>query len=209
MAGDKLKTWNFAKLESGLANWHTIHGSKRTAFQARLKNFLRLGFPPDTESTKGKPTEFSAWSAYQLAVALEMTQLGMPPERAIKVLIPNSYAMAMAAQMAAEAVHGMIAGKTSRSDMLRMFLYFDPEALDSLTVDQDEDFSQAERTFFYGGHGVLADMLRNLDNINDRRLAIVNVTSLVEGLTGALGAQFIGQLIEQADAKSRESEGND
>lgn len=208
MAGDKSKTWTFAKLEAGLARWHTIHGAKRTAFQSRLKNFLRLGFPPNTESTKGKPTEFDAWSAYQLAVALEMTQLGMPPERAIKVLVPNSYAMAMAAQMAGRAVHGMISGKTPRAEMLRMFLYFDPEALDSLTVDQDEGFSQAERTFFFGGHGVLADMLRTFDNVNDRRLAIVNVSSLVEGLTGVLGSQFIGQLIEQADAISQEGQGN-
>jgi hypothetical protein len=196
------KTWTFAKLEAALAQWHSIHSTKRTAFQARLKNFLRLGFPPMLESTKGKATEFNAWSAYCLAVALEMTQLGMPPDRTIRALRPNHYAMAMAGKMAAEAVIDMIAGSKGKGEYLRMYLYFDPEALGALTLDEDDGFDQAEQTFFYGGHGVMADMLKSADYSEIRRLALINVTSLVASLTGTLGRKFLNEIMEQADTIS-------
>lgn len=164
-----------------------------------MKNFLRLGFPPSQESKKGKATEFDSWSAYSLAVALEMTQLGMPPDRTIKVLKPNHFELAMAGKMAAESVVEMIGGGKGKDEYLRMYLYFDPEALSPLSVDEDDGYDQAEQTFFYGGHGVMADMLKTADYIDFRRLALINVTSLVAGLAGTLGPSFLSQLIEQAD----------
>jgi hypothetical protein len=73
----------FGEVEAALAGVHAIASDKRTAFQARLKNFLRLGLLDDVKSGRGRAASFDADHILLLAVALELTQLGAGPELAI------------------------------------------------------------------------------------------------------------------------------
>lgn len=76
----------FGEVEAALSGLHAIASEKRTAFQARLKNFLRLGLLEDVKSGRGKAASFEAHHIVLLAVALELTQLGAGPESAIDMI---------------------------------------------------------------------------------------------------------------------------
>ena len=75
----------FGEVEAALAALHAIASDKRTAFQARLKNFLRLGLLQDVKSGRGKAASFDAHHIVLFAVALELTQLGARPELAVEM----------------------------------------------------------------------------------------------------------------------------
>ena len=74
--------WTFGELEGVLASVHGIDQTKRTAFQSRLKNFHRLGYPLGFRAVKGKAATYTPLQIIEMALAVEMTQLGLPPERA-------------------------------------------------------------------------------------------------------------------------------
>ncbi len=96
----------FGELEGLLAEINDIPNAGRTAFQARLKNYHRLGFPEGIGAGRGRAVVYGVGELIQMAVILEMTQLGLTPERAIKVYQNDEYPVLMAVHMAAQALIG-------------------------------------------------------------------------------------------------------
>lgn len=182
---------NFGELEAALAEVHDIAQSKRTAFQARLKNFHRLAFPMDFETVKGKAARYSSAHTYEMALAVELTQLGLPPDRASTVLSWNRYVTTMAARIA---TMDLKTWKSGDEAPLQMFLYFDPTALEPLSSRPDDIPSADAESFFYGGAGVIADYLKLFQPGASPRLSMVNVTSLLASLARHLPAGFISAL---------------
>lgn len=184
--------WNFGRLEAQLAAMHRIDQTRRTAFQARLKNLHRLGFPVGFETQKGRTALYSVGDAAMMAVAIEMTQLGLPPDRVVTLLGFNIYPVAMAIQMAARSLRENPAGYElsavdSPHDPLSMFIYFDPTALDHLSNDSlvdQEPQDGATQSFFYGGIGVVKDLIGMRMCGDFRRLALVNITAMIDELAG-------------------------
>lgn len=180
----------FAELATVLGEMHDIAESKRTAFQARLKNFHRLGFPVGLQTTKGKAATYNAGHMAEMALAVELTQLGLPPERVVRVLTLNWYPAAMAITMAARALlerpEGFDEREVKETDPLSMFLYFDPTALASLMDDLDPstfpDLDRASDTFFYGGEGVVRENIVRWTSGSLNRISLINVTSLLDRL---------------------------
>lgn len=180
----------FGELDAVLAGMHRIDQTKRTAFQSRLKNFHRLGYPIWFQATKGRAATYSPCQIVEMALAVEMTQLGLPPERITAVLGANLWATLKAFQIAARFLADSPTGfgecRPDATEPLSMFLYFDPAALHPLTLhlpasvvpDQDE----ASNSFFYGGIGIVREGIASWTSSGSPRLSIVNVTAMIDAV---------------------------
>lgn len=178
-------SWTFGELEGVLAGVHGIDQSKRTAFQSRLKNFHRLRYPIGFSATKGKPASYSPCQIVEMALAVEMTQLGLPPERATWVLTSNRWPAFMAIRMAAATLAAHPKGFDGPSDdLLAMFLFFDPAALNPLTLHLPAkvlpDMDEAANSFFYGGIGIVRENLVNWTTGAVPRLSLINLTAMID-----------------------------
>lgn len=179
--------WTFGELESVLAAVHGIDQTKRTAFQSRLKNFHRLGYPLGFRAVKGKAATYTPLQIIEMALAIEMTQLGLPPERATHVLCSDRWPVLMATKIAASVLEGdpaLWSEKEGLSDQaLSMFLYFDPAALHPLTLHLPAkllpDLDEAANSFFYGGIGIVRDGIVPWTSGRTARLSLINVTALI------------------------------
>lgn len=178
--------WTFGELEAVLANVHGIDQTKRTAFQSRLKNFHRLRYPVGFQAVKGKAATYTPLQIIEMALAVEMTQLGLPPERASWVLTCNRWPILMATEMVARELHRDPAAFNSESGLseaaLSMFLYFDPAALNPLTLhlpaEALPDMDEAANSFFYGGIGIVREGIAAWTSGRSARISLINLTAL-------------------------------
>lgn len=178
--------WTFGELESVLASVHDIDQTKRTAFQSRLKNFHRLGYPLGFKAVKGKAATYTPLQIIEMALAVEMTQLGLPPERASWVLTRNRWPILMATEMVGRELQKMPDAFSSESGLsdrvLSMFLYFDPAALNPLTLHLPAevlpDLDEAANSFFYGGIGIVREGIAAWTSGRSARVSLINLTAM-------------------------------
>jgi hypothetical protein len=163
--------FGLAIVEGALAELHFIRPEKRVAFKARLKHLQRLGFPPGVNTGTGRAANYQGQHLFLLGLAFELLQLGLTPERVIKVIGENLVPIATAGRMVV-----YLLGKHEEEDPRPIFLYCDPSALNSLTADEGED--DASASFFYGGIGVMCDYLRDMGS-KQPRLSLINTTALI------------------------------
>ena len=209
----------FGTLEAVLANLHEIADTKRTAFQSRLKNFHRLGYPLRFESSKGKAGIYAPGTMVEIALALEMTQLGLSPERIVNVLTLNRFPVFSAIRMATGDLcrkpNGFDVESVKADDPSSMFLFFDPAALSGLMKNDPEqpNFDVSDYSFFYGGAGVVRENLVKWTSGFLNRLSLINVTAMIDSLaymacpadvadtdaTLAFKQAFFAELLEWAD----------
>ncbi len=220
--------WTFGELEAVLASVHNIDQTKRTAFQSRLKNFHRLGYPLGFKAVKGKAATYTPLQTIEMALAVEMTQLGLPPERASWVLTCNRWPILMATEMVARELHRDPAAFSSESGLseraLSMFLYFDPAALNPLTLHLPAevlpDLDEAANSFFYGGIGIVREGIAAWTSGSSARISLINLTALAgnvvaspfdEGSEGDLDycREFFRQLEQGAARQRADWEGGD
>lgn len=222
----ELIRFTFGELESRLARLHEISSEKRTQFQARLRNFQRLGIPRGVGGGRGKTVHYNPGHMLELALALELTQLGLLPERIIKVFNSNKMPISMCVKIAARELiekggfrpkserfdenmtilhGGLMREGTEEADPLSMFLYFDPTALAPLTDIPEKYEDQASATFFYGGAGIVREnIVKWTAGPFIRRLSFINVTAMLWELVirskPERQQKFLGQILEWADA---------
>jgi hypothetical protein len=185
--------WTFGELEAVLASVHGIDQTKRTAFQSRLKNFHRLGYPLGFKAMKGKAATYTPLQIIDMALAVEMTQLGLPPERAVWVLVRNRWPILMANGIAARELQKDPAAFSSekgfRDRALSMFLYFDPAALHPLTLNLPAkivpDLDEAADSFFYGGIGIVRDGIAAWTSGSSARLSLINLTAMIANVAAS------------------------
>ncbi len=172
----------FGDIEAILAAQHRITDNNRTKFQARLKNLHRLGWPLNFASVKGKASLYDPGALADMALAVELTQLGLTPERVVHVLTANRWPTLMAYRLAASSL-----AQSGDNPPDPMFLYFDPAALDALAIDQhmiddtgpEYDWDSASHSFFYGGIGIVRENIAAWTSEFDCRLSLVNVTAML------------------------------
>lgn len=172
-------TRTFGQLESLLAIYIGIDPEKRTAFQARLKNFHRLGYPADLKTVKGRPTIYHPRHTIRMALALQLSQMGLPPERCVKLLTDFEHVIALAVGNAAAAIIEKPAGWEKRSDLPEShFLTFDPMSFAPLmhqdALDQYNMRVAYEKQQFAEGR-LVANTYNELG-----RLALINVTATMD-----------------------------
>tara|TARA_R110001599_G_scaffold193040_1_gene388724 strand:+ start:8605 stop:9270 length:666 start_codon:yes stop_codon:yes gene_type:complete len=165
--------FSFSEVEEALAVTYDIDESKRLAFRARLQHLQKLKFPAGLNTGRGRAATYTVGHIYLLAVALELLQLGLSPDRAKRVIEEDLHSVAMAGSMVARS-----GAPESRRFTAPMFLYCDPAALRELTkIYQDEDW--ASQTFFYGGMGAVTESFKEWFIEGVQRMAFFSVSALV------------------------------
>lgn len=167
----------FAQVEALLADVNWIASDKRTAFQARLKNFQRLGLLKDIREGRGKAAAYEAHHVLMLGLAVEFAQLGFAPDTTVSMIQRNMPHIV-------RAISTIPRNEKEAENWSPQLVYFDPANLSSLMqtpveVLQWQDFAFAPVEEF-------KERLRGLLSQGCTRLALVNVTGLVVRIATAL-----------------------
>ncbi len=178
---------SFGEVEAALAEVHHIASSKRTAFQARLKNFLRIGIPTYAASGRGRRGQYGAFELATMALAVELSQLGLAPAHATR-LLDFHWPTVCAAFLRATGnspydTRGKRRELIYEGDFVRSFLLFDPAALwplmEEARMEGADDIAAAFELL------ELADVedLHRLTSGSQFRGALINVSALVTRLS--------------------------
>lgn len=79
----------FPQVLAVLHSTRRIDPDKTSAFLARVKHLKRLGFPPGSNTGSGKPVGYTVEQLFQLVIAFELIGSGMPPQRAIQIILSD------------------------------------------------------------------------------------------------------------------------
>lgn len=134
--------FKFDQVERALAAVYEIADDRRTAFSSRLKHLQRLGFPAGTNPGRGRVASYDPGQAFLLALALELAQLGHPPERSARLIVANLVDIAGSAFAAATQ------GPAEEVFANPVLLYVVPAGLSDLVTRRAKD---REAKFFLHG----------------------------------------------------------
>lgn len=175
-------------LEAVLARMNGIAPSKRTAFQSRLKNFHRLGFPIGFKQHKGKAALYDPAQAMMMALAIELTQLGLSPELVVRALALNYVNTLSVIQFSAH--RAVSAFKRSPGGIVpedrHFYIAFDPCALSPLSLESGAQTTNLEAVSRLGFKFVtrynVGEQLGEWTTGDRSRISLLNVSSLAERL---------------------------
>lgn len=164
----------YGQAEHGLAMAHEVDAGRLPAFRSRLRNLQRLGIPPGIALGRGRAATYGAGEILLMALALELIQLGLTPERASFVIRENLDRVVLAARIAAR-------WTKDRETDPAMFLWCDPASLSQIWAPEGAD--EADRSFNYGGVAVLKERLTSWAKAKSqsefRRLALINLSNVI------------------------------
>ena len=92
----------FSDVERALAEIHVIADERRPAFVSRLQHLQKRRFPPGVNTGRGRAASYFAEHAFLLGVALQMIEMSITPERAIRIIDSSLPALAGGAILAIE-----------------------------------------------------------------------------------------------------------
>lgn len=187
----------FGELEAALAGMHQISSAKRTAFQARLKNFLRLGFPEYVRPGRGRAAAYNVGDFFSFSLALELTQLGINPFDAVG-LITSSWVPV------AGATSDVALDLQKDLDAPSLFLCLDPRSLSAMAELQDDHVSDIAKARLLRA---TADILRKYMGPYDfRRIALINLTAVVRLMAYSTGFREPDDIYPELADWAREKE---
>jgi hypothetical protein len=73
-------------VERFLSAFHDIADDQESAYAGRLKHISRQGFPAGVGAGRGTPARYDADQFFQMLTVTELTQFGVRPARAIKLV---------------------------------------------------------------------------------------------------------------------------
>ena len=170
----------YPEVEALLAELHQVAPTGRVALMGRIKNLQRKGWPPGTNSGRGKPADYDMRAVIELLMAFELTALRIPPEQAVEVLreLGWHYSAAELARIGKDLRDGKVESVERVMKLLNVavLMIFDPDGLETLREGSAQDplGSPHPPWFLLEGEGELPDLL-----YSGRRFAAVNVTRLL------------------------------
>lgn len=166
-------------MEEVFAALHMIAPDKRGAFQARMRHLQRLGFPPGTNTGRGRPAEYGFDQALLLALVFELNELGVSPERAIGILRPRKAAVL-------HELKYVCRNRSTSSVAGAELMYFDPRSLADLGTVAPNESERVDNVKF----GRARDLSQYFHPHHQRspRLAVIDLRKVVSGLLAALSA---------------------
>lgn len=198
-------TCTFGELEAALAAKHEIASDKRTQFQARLRKLQRLGIPSGVGSGRGVVGRYGAGQIVETALALEFTELGLTPERLIRVIKENGYVIGVAVALAGASLRekpDVVPWEDRTEELLHMFLYFDPNALRALTDQENENWDWAATTLFRNCAANVREYIVQW-TLELGHLSLINVTVLLGQLASCFEGDdrdsFLAEALDWAD----------
>ncbi len=127
---------SLGELEAALASLHDVAPDRRHAFQARIKHLQKLGFPPGTNTGKGKRAAYDLEAIAKLVGAFELMQFGLMPTAAARLIETNWPFLKVSV---ASALHEMLLGYEDGMFGLYWVWVFNPQALSDLTEGASEN----------------------------------------------------------------------
>lgn len=175
-----------------LAACHRVGSANRTKFQARLKNYLRLGFPEGLVEGRGRAAKYLPQHVFQLELALQFAELGVAPFRAVQALKRHMPSITAALVYSLKGDDDPV-----DDDFKPVILYFDPNALGELG-ETDSDFPIP----FGFGQVDKISLEHWVANERGIRLSIINITGVLTLLDAHLPEadleEFFDKLVEWA-----------
>jgi hypothetical protein len=165
---------SFAQVEEVLSSCHKIREDRRSAFANRLKNYQKAEFPHGINTGRGRAASYNVGHLWQLAVALELNQIGLNPEQAITLIRSNMLQTLRAATAATR--KGAPKGKIESP----ICLCFDPAAL--LELAHPSAHNYPTQSFKVVSLAYAKRRLGELMESEAPRLVFVNVSGLVYSL---------------------------
>lgn len=172
--------FSFSQIEATLAGLHRIAPAHRTAFASRIKNYQRQGFPPGTQTGKGRAASYNIGHLLQLAFVFEFNQLGLLPERASHTVTANLETINYAITECV-GYKGIKPGEVFiHFDPFNLIDLMDPVYTDPVSVSFWYDNTEAVQQLFDQWKTPRKSSL-DLPR-NGGRLAFINVTQLITSL---------------------------
>src|SRR3569833_427843 len=128
---------SFNEVEAMLAQQHGIASEKRIAFEGRLKTILRLGLPAGIMQGRGRAARYSAGDVAMMALYVDLSQLGLNPDRAIQSFQADEFVVYAAVQRSVDLI---VTGEWERflrnqpTEAEPILLYLDPATWSPLTA---------------------------------------------------------------------------
>lgn len=164
------------------------------AFLGRFQHLQRLRLVEGINPGRGRQAAYRANQVMVIALAMQLLQLGLSPERAVRIIKENKERVRLSISLAV----------TSAERLAPAFLYFDPALLTALGAEGDHA-DHAEQTFHYAGQGTLRDMIEGFLVEGDvPRMAIVNVKGTIVAIKDAM---WNDELMRDQAAASKSEEG--
>ncbi len=79
----------FKEISKRLSRLYEVAPYSLSAFEHRLKNIQRLGWPTGSNTGRGVAADYSARMLREMTFVTELTVLGVNPERAIEIVKAN------------------------------------------------------------------------------------------------------------------------
>jgi hypothetical protein len=170
------------QLQALMMRLHRVPAEKRIAMLGRLKHLQRLEWPPGANPGKGKRVRYDPEQIFQLALALELIQLGTTPERAVNTLCYHIKTVWVAA---AEASKSAVSGVGDP-----IFLLFDPASLSTALGGDEVSVNVAPMISSYLDD--VTKLLKGLGSKEVPRISIVNISALIDRIETELGRLGLG-----------------
>ena len=170
----------YAQVEEMIAQVHQIMPFRRSALEGRLKHFKRLGFPAGVNTGRGRAAVYDASAVLRLLLAFELLQLGMMPERAVKIMRIMRFIVASAAGHGARFLERGEPDDPRRFDqpyeeqISSYFVLMDPAGLSGL-IDPHDDGELTLRTLEACTGEELSERIFD----SKGRVAVINTTFLI------------------------------
>ena len=172
---------SFGEVDAILASANAIESSRRTAFQARLKHFLKLGALPNVKQGRGKAASYSVGDVITMAAICDLTRFGIAPESAVAIIENSEFILVMATYRSLDMLEINSDEYLDNKEFDSIMLYFYPNALSILAG------TPQMASLFWGGADFLST--NGLDKTKDgqtRQVSVMNFTSLLRELVRAL-----------------------
>lgn len=129
-----------------LADAMEVPDERRSALLGRFQHLQRLSLIEGINPGRGRAAEYRAHHVLVVAIAFEMLQLGLTPERVVHVLKENQDRLRLAIGLAIR----------EKGAITPSVIWFDPSVING----SSPDFDLAEGTFDYGGEGSAVDRFK-------------------------------------------------
>ena len=78
--------WSFAMVQNFFVWRYEVPDSRRTALRGKLQNLQKFGIPSDVNTGRGRPAKYGLGQIIELSIAMEMMDLGFPPDSVVTIL---------------------------------------------------------------------------------------------------------------------------
>lgn len=165
---------SYAEVTSFIAERHSIADDKRTALRGRLQHFQRLGWPSGANLGRGTRVRYGLKEVMLLAMAFEMIQLGMSPERIVD-------AWRQEASGLARQVRDYLAEGYSADSDDPIYFFFFPQFLAPLQIPGERERGFLSLTL-KGSNLTDPGLMRMLLDDKHVSCAVISITAVVDGI---------------------------